>query len=161
MQSHFCVNSRCGLKHDWMLTNTNRACQCDGPPGGTGRCFTAELWEPVKWGAFNVISTRLIWPQCLRETPAGVRFELIEKARAACVQADCHLTQTPASQLPFPLCSSIIEMQSINHREYYSDHRVLWMRLWEEMSAAMRAARHLHVGCWCSMQTVMLTFGMS
>lgn len=90
MQSHFCVNSRCAFKHDWMLTNTNRVCQCDGPPGSTGQCFIEELWEPVKWGAFNVINTRLIWPQCLKETPAGVRFELIEKSQ----QHVCRLTVT-------------------------------------------------------------------
>lgn len=138
------INSRCALKHDRMLTNTNRACQCDGPPGSTGQCFTAELWEPVKWGAFNVISARLIWPQCLRETPAGVRFELIEKSRQHVCRPTVTWRKHPLASSHFPLRSSITEMQSINHREYYGDHCVLWMKLWEEMPAAMWVVRHLN-----------------
>lgn len=133
IRKHYCgdicrkINSRCAPKHDWIQTHRNRACQSDTAQGSTEQCFTANLWEAVKWGAFNLISTRLIWPQCHAETPAGVRVKLIGKSRRPIVTWSEH---PPPLRVHYALhhkllCSSIIEMQSINHGEYYSDHLVL------------------------------------
>lgn len=139
----------------------NKTCHRDVPrgPGSTQPRFTAKLWEAVKWGAFNLISARLIWPQRLAETPAGFQFKLIEKPRHTLCASSM---QSPDAKPPAhyaPQTHTLIHIRdakSINHGGYHSGRLVFihkhkeessggkfWLRC--EWSDRRCALIHLHI----------------